>query len=187
MIRIAVAGIVATVLACAPGRAGGAVSESLCDATPLIAPGLSLGSLSIGMQAVAARQLLDVPGALVDVSQDRLGQDHVLFFRGPSTGWMYVARNGTVVMLVLMDDGSSMQKACSTAEGLHLGSTPEEVQAAYGPPPRVFQTASGGRFWIYDQRGIAFDVRPLHGDTAVRLIEVFRAGEYCQVTITACQ
>lgn len=185
--RIVAVGLVGTVLAFTAGRAGGAGPESLCDAAPLIAPGLSLGSLSLGMQAVAARQLLDVPGALVDVSQDRLGQDHVLFFRGPSSGWMYVARNGTVVMLVLMEDKSFMQKACSTAEGLHLGSTAEEVQAVYGPPPRIFQTPSGGTLWIYDKRGIAFDVGPLNGYTGVRLIEVFRAGEYCQVTLTGCQ
>lgn len=184
---IAAVGVIATALALAPGRAGGTAPETLCDAAPLIAPGLSLGSLSLGMQAAAAHQLLDAPGTLVEVTQDRLGQDHVVFFKGPSAGWMYVARNGLVVMLVLVDDGSYTQKACSTAEGLHLGSTPEEVQAAYGPPPRIFQAASGGSFWIYDQRGIAFDVRPFHGDTTVSLIEVFRAGEYCQVTITACQ
>ena len=183
---IATLGLVATVLAFAPGRAG-AAPETLCDATPLIAPGVSLGSLSIGMQAGEARHILDVPGTLVNVTQDRQGQDHVLFLRGPSTGWLYVARNGSVVMLVLIDDGSFTQRTCATAEGIHLGSTLDEVQAAYGPPPRVFQAASGGSFWIYDPRGIAFDVRPYLGPPAVRLIEVFRPGEYCQVTGAACR
>lgn len=74
-----------------------------------------------------------VPGTNPIPSSGPGGFAQVAYTEGPNTGMIQTARDGVVVMLALIEDGGHTQAASRTPQGIHLGSSMNDVAAANVP------------------------------------------------------
>jgi hypothetical protein len=73
-------------------------------------------------------------------------------FFWPKSRWLVETdRAGIVYDVAIVNDAR-----CSTADGLHDGLTPTDIQAKWGPPSRTAHAQTGHEFLVYDSRGATF-------------------------------
>jgi hypothetical protein len=154
--------VLACVVILATFVTGGAQAQPTDDL--LIMPGVRIGPIKIGMNITDATKIFGTPKPATTklVSVVLPVPDGSLAF-----GWepsVEAKRQGAEFQgfHVITDQAGMIYEVQSpfdnryhTSEGLHVGSKASEVTAVFGAPSRQL-TQGHERYYVYDQRGIAF-------------------------------
>jgi hypothetical protein len=134
----------------------GAAPLAQPDEKHLIIPGNSIGPIKIGMSPSVVRSILS-PGSRLPAPPPGYEQT-IGVWSGPlGSFWVRFAEPGAVAIAIDKDTGYA------TAEGVHIGSTADEVRAAFGEPSNVAHKSSLKRedydVMQYDSKGIDMFLR----------------------------
>lgn len=156
--------------------------SQMCPAVGGIVPGYGVGAITLNAALDVARRILGVPlfsrsGTLNGSRWEQLAYSWITVF----------AQNNRIVQLTVPPQAPVAYvqafPGCRTAEQLGLLDTGATMLARmYGTPDSTIP-GRGAQYWLYDHRGILFDVAGAPGDpqSRVRGLSVFPAGRYCAI------
>jgi len=154
---------------------------TICDSTPVITPGASIGNLILGMNLQDAMKLLpdaertQHTGTYQGVAWSLVGQPGVLL----------VAKDGLLAAISLNRGGvvHPTLDRCATPEGIGLEKFRAAVERAYGPADGV-TFFNHTDYLVYNSRGIFFRALKStdphdNGQEFVAEVAVFAPGSFC--------
>lgn len=136
--------------------AGTVPAQASVDPAHLIAPGVGIGPVKLGMAIGNVAALLGTPTAAQVFTHGAVlpARGGATAFYWPKSRWLVETdRTGIVYDVAILNDPQ-----CSTADGLHDGLTPADIRAKWGPPSRSAHAQTGSEFLVYDSRGVTFVV-----------------------------
>jgi hypothetical protein len=169
----------------APGLAEGndyRPDSQLCPASGGIVPGYGIGSITLNAALDVARQILGSP------LLTRSGTVNGSTWTQLAYSWLTVAaQNNRIVQVTVLPQAASayvtMFPGCQNAQQLGLlGTAATMLGQVYGTPDNTIN-ANGAQYWLYNHRGIVFNLASAAGDprSLVRSLSVFPAGRYCAI------
>lgn len=144
------------------------LAQPPADSAHLITPGVGIGPIRLGMVVSDVIRLLGMPRAAQVLSRSRvLSRAGATAFYWPNSKLLVEADGAGVVY----DIATLNDSRCITADGLHDGLSPADIQEKWGPPSRIAHAQTGNKLLVYDSRGVTFFISR-NGTRASKIVRI---------------